>query len=140
VSQALLAVGSGGFLGAGLGQSRQKFNYLPEPVTDSIFAVLSEEFGFVGTVLLVALFVYLAYRGLRIAQSAPDAFGKFLVVGVIAWITFQAFINISAIIGLIPLTGIPLPLISYGGTSLAVLLGAIGMVLNVSKQSHIQKL
>lgn len=140
VSQALLAVGSGGFLGAGLGQSRQKFNYLPEPVTDSIFAVLSEEFGFMGTVLLVALFVYLAYRGLRIAQSAPDAFGKFLVVGVIAWITFQAFINISAIIGLIPLTGIPLPLISYGGTSLAVLLGAIGMVLNVSKQSHIQKL
>lgn len=140
VSQALLAVGSGGFFGAGLGQSRQKFNYLPEPVTDSIFAVLSEEFGLIGTVVLVSLFVYLAYRGLRIAQSAPDTFGKFLVVGVIAWITFQAFINISAIIGLIPLTGIPLPLISYGGTSLAVLLGAIGMVLNVSKQSHIQKL
>ncbi len=140
VNQALLAVGTGGLVGAGLGQSRQKFNYLPEPVTDSIFAVLAEEFGFIGTALLVSLFVYLAFRGLRIAQGAPDMFGRLVVVGVVAWITFQAFINISAIIGLIPLTGIPLPLISYGGTSLAVVLASLGIVLNVSKQSHIQKL
>lgn len=140
VSQALLAVGSGGLLGAGLGQSRQKFNYLPEPVTDSIFAVIGEEFGFIGGVLLVTLFLYLAWRGLRIAQGAPDMFGRLIVVGVVAWIVFQSFINISAIIGLIPLTGIPLPLISYGGTSLAVILAAIGIVLNVSRQSRIQRL
>lgn len=140
VSQALLAVGSGGLFGAGLGQSRQKFNYLPEPVTDSIFAVIGEEFGFIGAVLLILLFLYLAWRGLRIAQGAPDMFGKLLVVGVVAWIIFQSFINISAIIGLIPLTGIPLPLISYGGTSLAVILAALGIVLNVSRQSRIQKL
>lgn len=140
VSQALLAVGSGGLLGAGLGQSRQKFNYLPEPVTDSIFAVIGEEFGFIGSVLLVSLFLYLAWRGLRIAQGAPDMFGRLIVVGVVAWIIFQSFINISAIIGLIPLTGIPLPLISYGGTSLAVILAAVGIVLNVSRQSRIQKL
>jgi cell division protein FtsW len=140
VSQALLAVGSGGLLGAGLGQSRQKFNYLPEPVTDSIFAVLAEEFGFMGTTVLVCLFLYLAWRGLRIAQGAPDMFGRLIVVGVVSWITIQAFINISAIIGLIPLTGIPLPLISYGGTSLAVILASIGIVLNISKHSRIQKL
>jgi cell division protein FtsW len=132
VSQALLAVG--------LGQSRQKFNYLPEPVTDSIFAVISEEFGFIGCILLISLFLYLAWRGLRIAQGAPDMFGRLIAVGVIAWILFQSFINISAIIGLIPLTGIPLPLISYGGTSLAVILAAVGIVLNVSRQSRIQKL
>lgn len=140
VSQALLAVGSGGLLGVGLGQSRQKFNYLPEPVTDSIFAVISEEFGFIGCILLISLFLYLAWRGLRIAQGAPDMFGRLIAVGVIAWILFQSFINISAIIGLIPLTGIPLPLISYGGTSLAVILAAVGIVLNVSRQSRIQKL
>lgn len=140
VSQALLAVGSGGLFGVGLGQSRQKFNYLPEPVTDSIFAVIGEEFGFIGCVLLVSLFLYLAWRGLRIAQGAPDMFGRLIVVGVVAWIIFQSFINISAIIGLIPLTGIPLPLISYGGTSLAVILAAVGIVLNVSRQSRIQKL
>lgn len=140
VSQALLAVGSGGLFGAGLGQSRQKFNYLPEPVTDSIFAVIGEEFGFIGAVLLVSLFLYLAWRGLRIAQGAPDMFGRLIVVGVVAWIVFQSFINISAIIGLIPLTGIPLPLISYGGTSLAVILAGVGIVLNVSRQSRIQKL
>jgi cell division protein FtsW len=140
VSQALLAVGTGGIIGSGLGQSRQKFNYLPEPVTDSIFAVIAEEFGFIGSALLVALFLYLAWRGLRIAQGAPDMFGRLLVVGVVSWILFQSFINMSAIIGLIPLTGIPLPLISYGGTSLAVILAGLGIVLNISKQSHIQKL
>lgn len=140
VSQALLAVGTGGLFGAGLGQSRQKFNYLPEPVTDSIFAVIGEEFGFIGAVLLVSLFLYLAWRGLRIAQGAPDMFGRLIVVGVVSWIVFQSFINISAIIGLIPLTGIPLPLISYGGTSLAVILAGLGIVLNVSRQSRIQKL
>lgn len=135
MTQALLAIGSGGIFGAGLGQSRQKFNYLPEPVTDSIFAVLGEELGLIGTTVIVSLFLFVAYRGLRIARSAPDEFGKLVAVGIVSWIVFQAFINMAAISGLIPLTGIPLPFISYGGTSLAVLLAAIGILLNISKYS-----
>lgn len=138
MTQALLAIGSGGFLGVGLGQSRQKFNYLPEPVTDSIFAVLGEEFGMIGAVVVVSLFVFVGWRGLRIAASVPDSFGKLLAVGIVSWIVFQAFINICAITGIIPLTGIPLPFISYGGTSLAVLLAAVGILLNVSKHSTLK--
>jgi hypothetical protein len=118
-TQALLALGSGGLFGVGLGQSRQKFNYLPEPVTDSFFAVLGEEMGLIGTVVVVSLFLFVAWRGLRIAAYAPDEFGRLLAVGIVSWIVFQALINISAITGLIPLTGIPLPFIS-SGTSLAV--------------------
>jgi len=135
MTQALLAIGSGGFFGSGLGQSRQKFNYLPEPVTDSIFAILGEEFGFLGTTVIVLLFLFIAWRGFCIARSAPDAFGRLLAVGIVSWIVLQAFINMSAISGLIPLTGIPLPFISYGGTSLAVLLAAVGILLNISKHS-----
>ncbi len=135
MTQALLAIGSGGLFGVGLGQSRQKFNYLPEPVTDSIFAVLGEELGLIGAVVVVSLFLFLAWRGVRIALRAPDEFGRLLSVGIISWVTFQAFINIGAITGLIPLTGITLPFISYGGTSLAVLLAALGILLNISKHS-----
>jgi len=135
MTQALLAIGSGGFFGLGLGQSRQKFNYLPEPVTDSIFAVLGEEMGFFGASIIVILFLLFAWRGLHIASSAPDAFGKLMAVGIVSWVIFQALINMCAISGLIPLTGIPLPFISYGGTSLAVLLAAIGILLNISKHS-----
>lgn len=135
ITQALVAIGSGGFFGAGLGQSRQKFNYLPEPVTDSIFAVLGEELGLIGTVVVVALFLFIAWRGFRIARCAPDEFGKLVAVGIVSWIVFQAFINMSAISGLIPLTGIPLPFISYGGTSLSVMLAAVGILLNISKHS-----
>ncbi len=138
MTQALLALGSGGLWGAGLGQSRQKFNYLPEPVTDSIFAVLGEELGMIGAVVVVILFLFVAWRGLRIAARAPDEFGRLLAVGIVAWVVFQAFINISAITGLIPLTGIPLPLISYGGTSLAVILAAFGILLNISKHSTLK--
>lgn len=138
MTQALLALGSGGLFGVGLGQSRQKFNYLPEPVTDSIFAVLGEELGLIGTVTVVALFLFIAWRGLRIAAAAPDEFGRLLAIGIVSWIVFQAFINISAITGLIPLTGIPLPFISYGGTSLAVLLAAVGILLNISKHSTLK--
>lgn len=138
MTQALLAIGSGGLFGVGLGQSRQKFNYLPEPVTDSIFAILGEEFGLMGTILVVSLFLFIAWRGLRIAAYAPDEFGRLLATGIISWIVFQAFINISAITGLIPLTGIPLPFISYGGTSLAVLLAAVGILLNISKHSTLK--
>lgn len=138
MTQALLAIGSGGFFGVGLGQSRQKFNYLPEPVTDSIFAVLGEEFGLLGTAAIVALFLFLAWRGVRIALRAPDEFGRLLAIGITSWVVFQAFINIAAITGLIPLTGIPLPFVSYGGTSLAILLAAMGILLNISKHSTLK--
>jgi len=136
--QALMALGSGGWFGAGLGQGRQKFNYLPEPVTDSIFAVLGEEIGFIGALVVVILFLFVAWRGLRIAQRAPDMFGRLVAVGIVSWIFIQAMINIMAISGVIPLTGIPLPFISYGGTSLAVLLTSIGILLNISKQARLE--
>lgn len=139
VTQALVALGSGGLFGIGLGQSRQKFNYLPEPVTDSIFAVLGEEFGLIGAGIVVALFLFIAWRGLQIAKRAPDDFGRLLAVGIVTWVVGQAFINISAISGLIPLTGITLPFISYGGTSLAVLLGSFGILLNISKHSTLKQ-
>lgn len=137
INQALLAIGSGGIFGVGLGHSLQKFNYLPEPVGDSIFAIIGEELGLFGEVILILLFIVLAVRGLKIAKNAPDMFGKLVAVGIVSWITFQAFINIAAISGLIPLTGIPLPFISYGGTSIIFLLTAVGILLNISKQANL---
>ena len=135
INQALLAIGSGGIFGVGLGHSLQKFNYLPEPVGDSIFAIIGEETGLIGAALLVSLFVFLAMRGLRISKNAPDRFSKIVACGIVSWIIFQAFINISAICGLIPLTGIPLPFISYGGTSIVFLMAGVGILLNISKYS-----
>ncbi|MBT3355725.1 putative lipid II flippase FtsW [bacterium] len=133
INQALIAVGSGGIFGLGFGQSRQKFNYLPEPVGDSIYAIISEELGMIGAVSLLILFVLFAMRGLKIARNAPDKFAALVAVGISSWIIFQAFINIAAIIGLIPLTGIPLPFVSYGSTSLVFMLTAVGILLNISK-------
>lgn len=133
INQALLAIGSGGFFGVGLGHSLQKFNYLPEPVGDSIFAIIGEELGFVGCGVLVVLFVYLTILGLRIAKHAPDRFSKLTAVGIVIWIIFQAFVNIAAISGIMPLTGVPLPFISYGGTSIIFLLVGVGILLNISK-------
>ncbi len=138
INQALLAVGSGGIFGVGLGHSRQKFNYLPEPVGDSIFAVMGEELGILGATILLALFVTLAMRGIKIAKNAPDMFGRLLATGITMWIIMQAFINISANIALVPLTGIPLPFISYGGTSLLFLMAGIGILLNISKQANLE--
>jgi cell division protein FtsW len=135
INQALLAIGSGGILGLGLGHSRQKFNYLPEPVGDSIFAIIAEELGFIGAVFLLSLFVFFALRSLRLAGLAPDKFSRMLVVGIVSWITFQAFVNIMGITKLIPLTGITLPFISYGSTSLVTVLMASGILLNISKYS-----
>lgn len=135
VNQALLAIGSGGFGGLGLGHSRQKFNYLPEAATDSIFAVIAEELGFILCVLLIVMFLALVLEGLRIARNSPDAFGKYVAVGITAWIGFQAFINISAMLSLVPLTGIPLPFISYGSSSLIMMLAASGILAAVSKQA-----
>jgi len=137
INQALLAIGSGGIIGVGLGHSLQKFNYLPEPVGDSIFAIIGEELGLIGCLILLALFVILAVRGLWIAKKSPDIFAKLVATGIVAWIFFQAVINISAITGLIPLTGIPLPFISYGGTSIVFLMAGIGILLNISKQIKI---
>jgi len=136
INQALLAIGTGGVFGLGLGNSLQKFNYLPEPVGDSIFAIISEELGLVGAGFLVFLFIFFAIRGLKIAKYAPDRFAKITATGISCWIIFQAFINISAICGIIPLTGIPLPFISYGGTSLVFLMVGVGILLNISRYSN----
>lgn len=134
INQALLAIGSGGIFGLGLGHSRQKFNYLPEPVGDSIFAIIAEEIGLIGAAALVILFVVFAMRGLKIAKNAPDVFGRLVAVGITSWIIFQSLINISAISGLIPLTGVTLPFISYGGTSLVFSMVAVGILLNISRK------
>ncbi|MFH1146043.1 MAG: putative lipid II flippase FtsW [bacterium] len=139
IQQALIAIGTGGLWGVGLGHSRQKFLYLPEVTGDSIFAVIAEELGLVVTVLFLLVFLYVIYRGFKIASQAPDLFGKFLVSGIMIWISFQTIINIMAMVGLAPLTGIPLPFISAGGTALAMLLAAVGVVLNVSRQSEKEK-
>lgn len=137
INQALLAIGSGGLTGLGLGHSRQKFNYLPEPIGDSIFAIICEELGLVGAVFLLILFLLFATRGYKIAKNAPDKFSQLVAVGISTWIIFQALINISAIVGLIPLTGVPLPFISYGATSLIFILSGVGILLNISKYSRI---
>lgn len=137
INQAVLAIGSGGIFGVGLGKSLQKFNYLPEPVGDSIFAIIGEELGLIGAAVFIFLLLLLAGRGLRIARKAPDKFSQLVAAGIISWIVFQSFINIAAISGLIPLTGIPLPFISYGGTSMVFLMAGIGILLNISKQAKI---
>jgi cell division protein FtsW len=139
INQALLAIGSGGIFGLGLGHSLQKFNYLPEPVGDSIFAIIGEELGLVGALFLVMLFILFAIRGLKIARNAPDRFSKIVAVGIVSWIFFQSFINIAAICGLIPLTGIPLPFISYGGTSIIFLMAGVGILLNISKYTRLKE-
>ncbi len=134
INQALLAIGSGGIFGLGLGHSRQKFNYLPEPVGDSIFAVICEEIGLVGAAFLIILFVVFAMRGFKIAKFAPDMFGRLAAVGITSWIIFQALVNIAAISGTIPLTGVTLPFVSYGGTSIVFSMIGVGILLNISKK------
>ncbi|OGG54396.1 hypothetical protein A3D62_00505 [Candidatus Kaiserbacteria bacterium RIFCSPHIGHO2_02_FULL_49_11] len=133
LNQSLIAIGSGQFFGRGFGQSVQKFNYLPEPIGDSIFAVAAEEFGFVGGLTLIVLFLAFAFRGLKIATRAPDYFGGLLVVGIVILIISQSFINIGSMLGVFPLTGLPLIFISHGGTALLFALASVGIVLNVSK-------
>ena len=132
IQQSLIAIGSGGFLGRGFGQSAGKFNYLPEPSGDSIFAVFAEETGFIGALLLIILFIALAARGIVIAGNSHDLFGGLIALGFSGIIIVQAFINIGAMLGIIPLTGIPLPFISHGGTSLMAVLIMCGLILNVA--------
>ncbi len=135
VNQSMIAVGSGGLWGRGLGESRQKFNYLPEVWSDSIFPIIAEEIGFVGSTILILIYLSIFIKGMMIAGKAPDLFGQSLAVGISVWIFFQAFLNIAGMINLVPMTGVPLPFISAGGTSLSVLLAAFGVLLNVSKQA-----
>lgn len=133
IRQIMIALGSGGVFGLGLGHSRQKYAYLPEVTTDSIFAIIGEEFGFIGTTLVVAAFCALILRGLAIAQKAADPFSSLLASGIITWIGVQALINLGAMTRMLPLTGVPLPLISYGGSSMIFMLWGLGLVLNVSR-------
>lgn len=132
INQAQLAIGSGGLFGRGYGHSTQKFAYLPEVEGDSIFAVIGEEMGFIFTLAFVGLYLAFLFRGITIAEKAPDAFGKYLAIGIVAWFGLQAFFNIGAMVGVLPITGVPLPFVSYGGTSLAVCLTAAGILLNIS--------
>jgi cell division protein FtsW len=136
IIQSLYAIGPGGLFGLGLGQSRQKFFYLPEPQTDFIFAILAEELGFIGGSFILLLFALLLWRGIRIALGAPDLYGSFLAVGIIAMVAIQVMINIGVVTGLMPVTGITLPFLSYGGSSLTLMLMAIGVLLNISRYAR----
>jgi cell division protein FtsW len=136
VSQARLAIGSGGILGLGIGKSRQKFNYLPEVYGDSIFAIMAEEMGLIFSLRLLLLFTNFVSRALKIARGAPDQFGRLLTIGITSWIAFQALINIGARVGLVPLTGLPWPFISYGGSSMVITMFACGVIVNISKQTN----
>ena len=133
LNQSLIALGGGGLTGRGLGQSVQKFNYLPEPIGDSIFAVLGEELGFIGSMYLIVLYAIVSIRGYGIAKFAGDQFGRLLATGIVSIILIQSTLNIASMMGILPLTGVPLPLISHGGTALMVALFELGVLLNISK-------
>jgi len=133
--QALIGIGSGGLTGVGLGLSFQKFGILPEPISDSIYAIFAEETGFLGATFLVILFLAFAWRGFAIARRSRDEFSKLVIIGITSWITIQAFVNMGSMVGILPLTGIPLPFISYGGSALVTELLALGILLNISKRT-----
>lgn len=133
IYQSLIAIGSGGLVGVGLGQSRQKYGFIPEVTTDSIFAVIGNELGFIGALVVIAVFVLIIYRGVEIAKNAPDKFGQFVAAGLTVWIGVQALINVAGLAALLPLTGLPLPFISYGGSSLVATLVAVAILLNISR-------
>lgn len=138
INQSLIAVGSGGIFGRGLGGSRQKYMYLPEVSGDSIFAIIAEETGLVVCLLLLGAYFTIFYRGYLISKNAPDDFGKILAIGIVSWITIQAVINIGGIINLMPMTGVPLPMVSYGGSAILAALSACGILVNISKQTKIR--
>lgn len=135
LKQSLIAIGSGGLLGVGLSWSRQKFVFLPESMSDSIFSILAEEMGFTGGLFLIFLFLLFLWRGMRISKRASDKFCALTALGISSWITLQAFINMGAMVGILPLTGIPLPFISYGGSHIVAELIGVGILLNISKNS-----
>lgn len=133
VVQSLYAIGSGGLFGVGLGESKQKYLYIPEPHNDFIFSILSEELGFIGCLVVIILFAIFIWRGILIAMKAPDMFGSLIAVGVTALVTVQVIINIAVVTASIPTTGMPLPFFSYGGTALLILLCSCGVLLNISR-------
>jgi cell division protein FtsW len=133
IQQSLIAIGSGGIFGRGFGQSIQKFNYLPEPISDSIFAVASEEFGFIGSIIIVALFFALFIRGIQLSGRSLDTFGGLVMLGIVIMIVSQSFLNIASMLGLFPLSGLPLLFISKGGTALFFTLFAVGIIFNISR-------
>jgi len=135
INQALLAIGSGGIFGKGPGHSIQKYNYLPEPMNDSVFAIMAEEIGFVGCVIFLILILILIFKGLKIGNKINDGFGKLLACGIVSWIGFQTLINVGAISGIIPLTGIPLPFVSYGSSALIATMIGAGILVNISKHT-----
>jgi len=136
VIQSLYAIGPGGLMGLGLGMSRQKFYYLPEPQTDFIFAILAEELGFIGGATVLLLFALLLWRGMRVAITAPDLYGSLLAAGIVGMIAIQVVINIGVVTGMFPVTGITLPFLSYGGSSLTLMLVAVGILLNISRYAR----
>jgi len=138
IQQSLIAIGSGGVAGRGFGQSLQKFNFLPEPIGDSIYAVAAEEFGFIGAFGLILLFLSFAWKGLRVASNVPDMFGGLVAIGLVILITTQSFWNIAAMLGVIPLSGLPLLFVSHGGTALFFTLVAVGILLNISRYQKSQ--
>ena len=131
--QSLYAIGSGGLFGVGLGNSKQKYLYIPEPQNDFIFAIIAEELGFVGCVAIIALFAIFVWRGIIIAMKAPDMFGSLLAIGITTLVAIQTVINIAVVTASIPTTGMALPFFSYGGTALVILLASVGVLLNVSR-------
>lgn len=133
IIQSLYAIGPGGLFGFGLGGSRQKHFYLPEPQTDFIFSIISEEFGFLGVLIVSSLFVFIIYKSINIALNCNDLFGKYLAFGIIFMLSFQAILNLSVVIGLVPVTGVTLPFLSYGGSSLLITLIEMGIILNISR-------
>ncbi|GAC1364699.1 MAG: hypothetical protein NVSMB32_07480 [Actinomycetota bacterium] len=134
IIQGQIALGTGRWFGVGLGASRQKWSYVPNAHTDFIFAIIGEELGLIGTLLVLAAFVYFVYLGIRIAREAPDSFGFLVAGGLTAWIGIQAVINVGAVTGMLPITGVPLPMISFGGTSLVLTMGAIGILLSIARR------
>lgn len=137
INQALLAVGSGGFFGTGLGYSRQKYEYLPEVTGDSIFAIIAEELGFLFTSLFLSVVALFFVRGFRIAKNAPDEFGRYLSTGILVWFAWQTCINIASMLNLLPLTGVPLPFVSYGGSAFLTALASVGILTNISRQAKL---
>jgi cell division protein FtsW len=136
LSQSLLAIGRGGLTGVGLGKGSQAAHFLPEAHTDFIYSIIGEEFGFLGTILLLAVFLVLLWRGLRTALGAPDRHGFYLAVGITTLLVFQGFVHMGVCVGLLPTKGLPLPFVSYGGSSLLVSVAATGILLNVSQHSN----
>ena len=136
IVQSLYAIGSGGIFGVGLGESKQKYLYIPEPHNDFIFAVLAEELGFIGCLAVILLFIILIWRGIIIAMKAPDMFGSLIAIGITSLIGFQVIINIAVVTNSMPVTGMPLPFFSYGGSALLSILASIGILLNISRAGN----